>query len=112
MTIDHLKDAAAAVAGDMKSGEVTPQLHERFIDVRSALFQRGIFDPVLVRFDSATAPPATRTRSPRNSKPSLSRSVKCGWGLTPTTLNRGASSPPRGRLPAAGTKRELLTPAR
>ena len=25
-----------------------------FIDVRAALFQRGIFDPVLVRFDTAT----------------------------------------------------------
>jgi hypothetical protein len=28
--------------------------------VRAALFQRGIFDPVLVRFDSATAPRATK----------------------------------------------------
>ena len=35
---------------------MAPDLRARFIAVRSALFQRGIFDPVLVRFDSATVP--------------------------------------------------------
>ena len=58
--IDRLKDMAAAVAEEMKGGEVTPALRARFIEVRSALFQRGIYDPVLVRFDSATAPRATK----------------------------------------------------
>ncbi|MGZ8710017.1 MAG: hypothetical protein ACXW28_07315 [Thermoanaerobaculia bacterium] len=58
--LDRLAETAAAVAEEMKSNEVTPALRERFIDVRSALFQRGIFDPVLVRFDSATAPRATK----------------------------------------------------
>ena len=55
-----LKEMAAAVANEMKAAELTPALRERFIDVRSALFQRGIYDPVLVRFDSATAPRATK----------------------------------------------------
>lgn len=50
---------AAAVAAEMKSGTMTPDLRQRFIDVRAALFQRGIYDPVLVRFDSATAAPAS-----------------------------------------------------
>lgn len=58
--LDRLKELAAAVANELRSGEVTPALRERFIDVRAALFQRGIYDPVLVRFDSATAPPATK----------------------------------------------------
>ena len=34
-------------------------LRKRFIDVRAVLFQRGIFDPVLARFDSATVPKAS-----------------------------------------------------
>ncbi|HEX6099350.1 MAG TPA: hypothetical protein VF432_23750 [Thermoanaerobaculia bacterium] len=59
MTIDRLKEAAAAVAGEMK-GELTPAVRERFIAVRTELFRRGIYDPVLVRFDSATAPRATK----------------------------------------------------
>jgi hypothetical protein len=59
--IAELKTIAATVAEEMKrAGEVlTPDLRESFIDVRAALFQRGIYDPVLVRFDSATAPRAT-----------------------------------------------------
>jgi len=58
--LDALREMAAAVANEMKSAELTPALRERFIDVRAALFQRGIYDPVLVRFDSATAPRATK----------------------------------------------------
>jgi hypothetical protein len=34
-------------------------LRERFIRVRTALVQRGIFDPILVRFDTASAPQAS-----------------------------------------------------
>jgi hypothetical protein len=59
MTHEELKQEAAAVAEAMQSGEWSAPLRERFIGVRAALFQRGIFDPVLVRFDSATAPRAT-----------------------------------------------------
>ncbi|HEV7240348.1 MAG TPA: hypothetical protein VGQ36_14000 [Thermoanaerobaculia bacterium] len=58
--LDRLKEMAIAVAEELESGDVTPALRERFINVRAALFQRGIFDPVLVRFDSATAPRASK----------------------------------------------------
>ena len=34
------------------------ELRQQFINVRAALFARGIYDPVLVRFDTATAPQA------------------------------------------------------
>ena len=57
----QLKEVAAAVAEELKSAgaNVPPDLRQRFIDVRAELFQRGIYDPVLVRFDSATAPKAS-----------------------------------------------------
>ena len=59
--LEELRNLAAAVAEQMKAAAdpVAPDLRARFIDVRSALFQRGIYDPVLVRFDSATAPRAS-----------------------------------------------------
>jgi hypothetical protein len=54
--LGQLKELAAAVAGELAAAaeHVSPELRERFINVRAALFQRGIYDPVLVRFDSAT----------------------------------------------------------
>ncbi len=73
--LDQLKAEATAIAAELKSlGATTapapsgggsrhrglPEtLHERFIDVRAALFQRGIYDPVLVRFDTATGSQAS-----------------------------------------------------
>lgn len=59
--IDELKTIAATVAEEMKRGgdSLSPDLREAFVDVRAALFQRGIYDPVLVRYDSATAPRAS-----------------------------------------------------
>jgi hypothetical protein len=57
--LEELRQQAATVAEEMRSQELSPALRERFIDVRAALFQRGIYDPVLVRFDSYTAPKAT-----------------------------------------------------
>lgn len=60
LPLDQLRQMATEVAEQMSAGEITPELRERFILVRTALFQRGIFDPVLVRFDSATAPRASK----------------------------------------------------
>jgi hypothetical protein len=59
--VDQLKSLAAAVAEELKgAGEpLTHELRERFITVRAALFQRGIYDPVLVRFDTVSAPRAS-----------------------------------------------------
>jgi hypothetical protein len=62
LTIDEIKANAAQVAEQMKragAGPLPPELRARFIDVRAALFQRGIYDPVLVRFDSATVSQAS-----------------------------------------------------
>ena len=42
----------------MKNAMMAPDLRHRFISLRSELFKIGIYDPVLVRFDSYTAPPA------------------------------------------------------
>ncbi len=60
--LEQLKQLAAAVAEELKTvgdGAPAADLRERFIDVRAALFQRGIYDPVLVRFDSATVAKAS-----------------------------------------------------
>lgn len=56
-----LKDVATTVAADMKKAgdKLPPELRQRFIAVRSELFQRGIYDPVLVRFDTITVPRAS-----------------------------------------------------
>jgi hypothetical protein len=74
MTNEELKSMAAEVAAELQSttsGEpaatgggsrqrgLPEPLRARFITVRTALFQRGIFDPVLVSFDTASAPQAS-----------------------------------------------------
>lgn len=49
-----------AIAEEMQRSEsISPELRARFINARTALFKRGIYDPVLVRFDSYTAPKAS-----------------------------------------------------
>ena len=59
--MDDFASKAAAIAQEMKlAGEtMPPELRARFIELRAEMFQRGIYDPVLVRFDSATAPRAS-----------------------------------------------------
>jgi len=74
MTNEELKSMSAEVASELLSasgGEpaatgggsrqrgLPEPLRKRFIRVRTELFQRGIFDPVLVRFDTASAPQAS-----------------------------------------------------
>lgn len=60
MTPETLTTMAAQLAAEMRAAEtLTPEVRARFIRLRTALFQRGLYDPVLVRFDSATAPRAT-----------------------------------------------------
>jgi hypothetical protein len=60
MTLPELKEKATAVAEALKAtpAGVPAELRKRFIEVRANLFARGIYDPVLVRFDSATVPQA------------------------------------------------------
>lgn len=76
MPLAQLKTKALEVAAQMNgvaaaAGTAVPtgggsaqrglpeEVRQRFIDVRSALIERGIFDPVLIRFDTATAPQAS-----------------------------------------------------
>ncbi len=77
LSAERIKSMAAAVATDLRmaaAGAQEPsaptgggsrqrglpeELRQRFIEVRTALIQRGIFDPVLSRFDTSTAPQAT-----------------------------------------------------
>jgi hypothetical protein len=49
----------ANTGGGSRHRGLPEDLRLRFIGVRAALFTRGIYDPVLVRFDTATAPQAT-----------------------------------------------------
>jgi hypothetical protein len=67
MTLNDLKEKAIAVAEALQAAPASDgprhralpeELRKRFIDVRANLFARGIYDPVLVRFDSATVPQA------------------------------------------------------
>ena len=60
--LEEIRVAAVSLVQQLKaagSKPLPPDLRRRFIDVRAALFLRGIFDPVLVRFDSATVPHAS-----------------------------------------------------
>lgn len=55
MTLEELKAHATDVAEALKTTPtVDGPLRKRFIEVRANLYARGIYDPVLVRFDSAT----------------------------------------------------------
>ena len=40
-------------------GELPEDLRKRFIAIRAELFERGVFDPVLARFDTVTVPRAS-----------------------------------------------------
>jgi len=59
--MEGLGSKAAAIAAEMKAaGDALPaELRARFIELRAEMYQRGIVDPVLIRFDSATAPRAS-----------------------------------------------------
>ncbi|HXG59077.1 MAG TPA: hypothetical protein VNL91_08645 [Thermoanaerobaculia bacterium] len=59
-SLEEIKSMAASVAREMQAGAMTDELRARFIELRAALFQRGIHDPVLARFDSATVPRASQ----------------------------------------------------
>ncbi|HUP63519.1 MAG TPA: hypothetical protein VNA69_24245 [Thermoanaerobaculia bacterium] len=49
----------AGTGGGSLHRKLPDELRDGFIDVRAALFQRGIIDPVLVRFDTATVSQAS-----------------------------------------------------
>ena len=58
--ISLASDELKALAAELRaSGPLAGEVRSRFLAVRAALFQRGIFDPVLVRFDTITVPRAS-----------------------------------------------------
>lgn len=72
-TVEELKADAAAVAAELQQHgggadnvgggslhrRLPEDLRRRFVGVRQALFARGVFEPMLARFDSATVTPAS-----------------------------------------------------
>jgi len=52
-------DAPAANGGGSRQRRLPEDLRLRIIEVRSQLFTRGYFDPVLARFDTATVAQAS-----------------------------------------------------
>ena len=55
MTTDELKTEAVAIARAMREAPAVPDaLRKRFVALRAALFGRGVFNPILARFDTAT----------------------------------------------------------
>lgn len=63
-TAERLQAAASSepvanTGGGSRHRGLPEDLRKQFIDVRATLFVRGIYDPVLVRFDTASAPQAT-----------------------------------------------------
>ena len=62
MSIAEIKTAAAAIAKQMKAlgaAQLPSAMRKQFIEVRAALIQLGVYDPILVRFDSATVAQAS-----------------------------------------------------
>lgn len=55
----NLKSEAEALSLAMKEGAVDTALRARFIEFRTALYRRGIYDPVLGRFDTHTVTPSS-----------------------------------------------------
>ena len=56
----NIRAEAAALAAELQNREtMSEEQRKRFIALRTAMYVRGIYDPVLVRFDSITAPRAT-----------------------------------------------------
>jgi hypothetical protein len=55
MTIEEFRAVAARLAEEMRGAStLSADLRRRFIAVRAELFQRGVFDPILARFDTVT----------------------------------------------------------
>jgi hypothetical protein len=52
-------DAVATSGGGSRHRALPEDVRRRLLEVRDALYRRGIFDPVLARFDTASAAQAT-----------------------------------------------------
>ena len=65
MAIEDLKATATNVASALRgsaaksNADLHAEVRAQFVAIRAVLFQRGMFDPILARFDSATVPQAS-----------------------------------------------------
>ncbi len=63
LTGAEVQAAALQLATEIRrDNAISGDVRKRFVSLRAALFQQGIYDPVLGRFDSATAPPVSPER--------------------------------------------------
>ena len=59
LALANAKETPPATGGGSRQRGLPEELRRKFVEVRAALFQRGIFDPLLVRFDTATVSQAS-----------------------------------------------------
>ena len=75
MTIEEFRAVAARLAEEMRGAStLSADLRRRFVAVRAELFQRGVFDPILARFDTVTVTRAS-TQEVANELAAISASV-------------------------------------
>jgi hypothetical protein len=61
MTPEQIQEMARTLAAELNQANAQPaaDLRDRFIALRTELYRRGVFDPVLARFDTATVAKAS-----------------------------------------------------
>jgi hypothetical protein len=75
MTIEDFRAVVARLAEEMRRApDLSADQRRRFIAVRAELFQRGVFDPILARFDTVTVTRAS-TQEVANELAAIAASV-------------------------------------
>jgi hypothetical protein len=75
MTIEEFRAVVARLAEEMRrASDLSVDVRRRFIAVRAELFQRGVFDPILARFDTITVTRAS-TQEVANQLAAIAASV-------------------------------------
>lgn len=69
MTLEQLRTEASELARTMEASASgwTPEIRRNFVRLREEMLIRGIYDPVLIRYDSISAP--------RSDLPTLARQL-------------------------------------
>ena len=75
MTIEEFRAVVARLAEEMRrASDLSADQRRRFIAVRAELSQRGVFDPILARFDTVTVTRAS-TQEVANELAAIAASV-------------------------------------
>jgi hypothetical protein len=76
MTIEEFRAVVARLADELRgASDLSADQRRSFIAVRAELFQRGIFDPILARFDTVTVTRAS-TNEVANQLAAIAASLK------------------------------------